>query len=149
MGCFDLMKGVLDDMKRLKIELVEGTFFIFIESYAKFELYNEAIKVLDMMQNEFCVMAGTFNYNQLLNVLVDGNKFKFVENALDEGVKAVKGTPAGCKGIKSRMCKYNYNNSNIKYNCRYYSGTCTNTEIKQEINRKKLFSVYKCLLPTI
>lgn len=61
MGCFDLMKGVLDDMKRLKVELVEGTFFIFIESYAKFELYNEAIKVLDMMQNEFCVMAGTFN----------------------------------------------------------------------------------------
>uniref|UniRef100_A0A3Q7J9L3 Uncharacterized protein n=1 Tax=Solanum lycopersicum TaxID=4081 RepID=A0A3Q7J9L3_SOLLC len=99
------MKGVLDDMKRLKVELVEGNFFIFIESYAKFELYNEIIKVLDMIRSEFCVKPGTFSYHLLLNVLVDGNKFKFVENVhsrmLGEGVKAVKGTPVGCKVRKS------------------------------------------------
>ena len=58
-GSFDLMNGVLDDMKRLKVELVQGTLYIFIEIYAKLELYNETIKVLDMMWNEFWVNPGT------------------------------------------------------------------------------------------
>ncbi|MCD7458321.1 hypothetical protein HAX54_037917 [Datura stramonium] len=91
-GSFDSMRGVLDDMKKLQVELVEGTFFIFIESYAKFELYDEAIRVLDMMWKVFGMKPGTFSYNLLLNVLVDGNKLKLVENVhsrmLDEGVKA-------------------------------------------------------------
>ncbi|CAN4116130.1 unnamed protein product [Withania somnifera] len=76
------MKGEqLDDMEKLQVELVESAFFIFIESYAKFELYSEAIGVLNMMWNDL-----------LLNVLVDRNKLKLVENVhsrmLDEGVKA-------------------------------------------------------------
>ena len=55
------MKGVLDNVKRLKVELVEGTFSIFIESSAKFEFYNEAIYVIDMMFNEFGVKPCTFS----------------------------------------------------------------------------------------
>ncbi|KAL2502886.1 Pentatricopeptide repeat-containing protein [Forsythia ovata] len=73
-GSFHMIGRVLDDMKRSGVEIVEGTFFILIDSYAKFGFYDKAIGVLDMMENEFGVKPGTHSYNSLLNVLVDGNK---------------------------------------------------------------------------
>nr|GLL25803.1 pentatricopeptide repeat-containing protein At3g53700, chloroplastic-like [Ipomoea trifida] len=81
-GSFGAMRRVLDDMKESKVEIGEGTFFIFIERYAMFELYDEAIGVLDVMGHEFGVKPGIFSFNLLLNVLVDGNKLKLVENVL-------------------------------------------------------------------
>nr|GLL25806.1 pentatricopeptide repeat-containing protein At3g53700, chloroplastic-like [Ipomoea trifida] len=90
-GSFDAMRRVLDDMKNSRVEIGEGAFFILIESYAKFELYGEAIGVLDVMEQEFDVKPGTFSYNLLLNILVDGNKLKLVEDVhsrmLSEGLK--------------------------------------------------------------
>nr|GFA31854.1 putative 12-oxophytodienoate reductase 11 [Tanacetum cinerariifolium] len=44
------------------------------------ELYDEAICVLFIMEEEFGVKPGIYNYNFLLNVLVDGNKLKLVED---------------------------------------------------------------------
>ena len=44
------------------------------------------------------------------------------------------------------ILKYRYDDTTIEHHCRYYSGTFNNTEIKWEINRKELYSVYKCLL---
>ncbi|KAI3474074.1 hypothetical protein Pfo_028862 [Paulownia fortunei] len=90
-GSFDSVRQVLDDMKHSEVEIVEGTFFILIDSYAKFELYDEAVDVLHVMEIEFGVRPGTHTYNFLLNVLVDGNKLILVESVhskmLDDGVK--------------------------------------------------------------
>ncbi|KAF9624600.1 hypothetical protein IFM89_012022 [Coptis chinensis] len=91
-GSFDEMKSVLNDMKVSGCEIIrQGTFLIFVESYAKFSLFDEAISVLEMMRNEYGVEVDTFTYNYLLNVLVDGNKLKLVEfvhcKMTSEGVK--------------------------------------------------------------
>nr|GMC80595.1 pentatricopeptide repeat-containing protein At3g53700, chloroplastic [Ipomoea batatas] len=93
-GSFDAMRRVLDGMKESKVEIGEGTFIILIESYAKFDLYDEAIGVLDVMEQEFDVKPGIFSYNNLLNVLVDGRKFNKLEvvedvlsRMLSEGLK--------------------------------------------------------------
>ena len=44
------------------------------------------------------------------------------------------------------VLKYRYEAEKIEHHCRYYSGTFNETEIKWEINRKELCSLYKCLL---
>ncbi|KAK3031697.1 hypothetical protein RJ639_035283 [Escallonia herrerae] len=73
------MRHILNDMKRSGCEIVEVSFFIFIESYATNGLYDEAIGVLGMMEEEFGLKPRTHAYNCLLNVLVEGNKLKLVE----------------------------------------------------------------------
>ncbi|PWA63232.1 tetratricopeptide-like helical domain-containing protein [Artemisia annua] len=52
-GSVDSIRGVLDEMKRSSCKVVEETFFILIESFAKVELYDEAICVLFIMEEEF------------------------------------------------------------------------------------------------
>lgn len=79
-GSIDSIRGVLDDMKKSSCKVAEDTFFILIESFAKFNLYDEAICVLFIMEEEFGVKPGTHTFNFLLNVLVDGNKLKLVED---------------------------------------------------------------------
>ncbi|KAJ0687140.1 putative tetratricopeptide-like helical domain superfamily [Helianthus annuus] len=79
-GSVDSIRGVLDDMKRSSCKVAEDTFFILIESFAKFGLYDEAVCVLFIMEEEFGVKPGTYSYNFLLNVLVDANKLKLVED---------------------------------------------------------------------
>ena len=44
------------------------------------------------------------------------------------------------------VLKYRYEAEKLEHHCRYYSGTFNETEIKWEINRKELCSLYKCLL---
>ncbi|KAG5553880.1 hypothetical protein RHGRI_011671 [Rhododendron griersonianum] len=78
LGSFDSMKRILKDMRVSNCRPDEGTFLIFIESYAKRDLYDDAIGVLDMMEHEFGLKPGRYTYNFLLNVLVDGNKLKLV-----------------------------------------------------------------------
>ncbi|KAG6430441.1 hypothetical protein SASPL_108508 [Salvia splendens] len=90
-GSFDSIRKVLNHMKLSNIDVVEPVFFISIGSYAKFELYDEAISVLGVMEKEFRVRPGTHAYNFLMNVLVDGNKLKLVESVhlkmINSGVK--------------------------------------------------------------
>ncbi|KAE9455623.1 hypothetical protein C3L33_12472, partial [Rhododendron williamsianum] len=78
LGSFDSMKRILKDMRVSNCRPDEGTFLIFIESYAKRDLYDDAIGVLDMMEHEFGLKPGRYTFNFLLNVLVDGNKLKLV-----------------------------------------------------------------------
>ncbi|CBI32605.3 unnamed protein product, partial [Vitis vinifera] len=73
------MRRVLQEMKHTGCEIRRGTFLILIESYAKFELFDEAVAVVDIMEEEFGLKLDAFTYNFLLNVLVDGNKLKLVE----------------------------------------------------------------------
>ncbi|KAE9455624.1 hypothetical protein C3L33_12474, partial [Rhododendron williamsianum] len=79
-GSFDSMEQILEDMRVSNCWPTEGTFKIFIENYAKRDLYDEAIGVLDTMEQVFQVKPGRFSYNFLLNVLVDGKKFELVES---------------------------------------------------------------------
>jgi len=72
-GSFDSMMSVLKEMKSSGCVVDRGTFFIFIESYANFQLYEEISGVLQVMEDEFGLKPDTHFYNFLLNVLVDGN----------------------------------------------------------------------------
>ncbi|KAK7854160.1 pentatricopeptide repeat-containing protein [Quercus suber] len=78
-GSFESMRSVLEEMKLAGCEISTGTFLIFIMSYAEFELYDEIVGVVEMMENEFGLKPDTHFCNFLLNVLVDGNKLKLVE----------------------------------------------------------------------
>ncbi|KAI8560472.1 hypothetical protein RHMOL_Rhmol04G0258500 [Rhododendron molle] len=111
-GSFDSMEQILDDMRVSNCWPTEGTFKIFIENYAKRDLYDEAIGVLDTMEQVFQVKPGRFSYNFLLNVLVDGKKFKLVESVcsmmLTRGVKPDVSTfniviKAPCKSHQTRF----------------------------------------------
>ncbi|KAJ0027962.1 hypothetical protein Pint_35451 [Pistacia integerrima] len=80
-GSFDSMTRILEEIKASGCQINPGTFLIFIESYAKFDLYDEILRVTPLMQQEFGLVPDTHFYNFLLNVLVDGNKLKLVETA--------------------------------------------------------------------
>ncbi|KAJ0088167.1 hypothetical protein Patl1_31900 [Pistacia atlantica] len=80
-GSFDSMTRILEEIKASGCQINPGTFLIFIESYAKFDLYDEILGVTPLMQQEFGLVPDTHFYNFLLNVLVDGNKLKLVETA--------------------------------------------------------------------
>ncbi|KAK6290416.1 hypothetical protein POUND7_001957 [Theobroma cacao] len=90
-GSFDSMKHILQQMKLSGCELRRGTFLILVESYADFDLYDEILDVVELMESEFGLKSDTHFYNFLLNVLVDGNKLKLVEAAhngmVSRGVK--------------------------------------------------------------
>jgi len=90
-GSFDSMKRVLQEMKQSGCKINEGTFLIFIESYVGRGLYDEAVSVIDMMQEQCGVNCGTHTFNFLLNILVEGRRLKLVENVhsrmVESGVK--------------------------------------------------------------
>ncbi|KAM1801238.1 hypothetical protein ACFX11_032869 [Malus domestica] len=68
-------------MKLVGCSISSGTFFIFIQSYAAFDLYDEILGVVEMMEGQFGCKPDTHFYNFLLNVIVEGNKLKLVETA--------------------------------------------------------------------
>ncbi|KAG5553884.1 hypothetical protein RHGRI_011675 [Rhododendron griersonianum] len=92
-GSLDSMKQILEDMRVSNCRPTEGTFQIFIENYAKRGLYDEAIGVLDTMEQAFGLKPGPYTYNFLLNVLVDGEKFKLVKSV--ESMMFNKGVEPG------------------------------------------------------
>ncbi|KAE9455620.1 hypothetical protein C3L33_12478, partial [Rhododendron williamsianum] len=82
LGSFDSMKQILEVMRVSNCSPNEGTLLIFIRSYPRRHLYDEAIGVLYVMEQAFGLKPSSYTYNFLLNVLVEGKKFELFESVL-------------------------------------------------------------------
>lgn len=90
-GSFEKMIALLKVMQTSDCKISQGTFQIFIDSYSRFQLFDEAADVVVNLMDEFGVEVDTFICNFLLNILVEGSKIKLIEAVysmmLDRGIQ--------------------------------------------------------------
>jgi pentatricopeptide repeat protein len=97
-GAFDLMKVLVTEMRREGHEVSVGVVRSFIESYARLQMFDEAVDLVLNQLDMFGVQANTVEYNLLLSVLAEGSKIKLLESVYAE---------MGNRGIKPDVATFN------------------------------------------
>nr|ACN31382.1 unknown [Zea mays] len=83
-GAFDLMEGLVREMRREGHEAGAGVVRSFVESYARLRRFDDAVDLVRNQLNTFGVQADTAVYNHLLNVLAEGSRMKLLESVYNE-----------------------------------------------------------------
>ncbi|TVU46381.1 hypothetical protein EJB05_05913, partial [Eragrostis curvula] len=83
-GAFDLMKGLVLEMRQEGHEVKLGVLQSFLESHARLQQFDGAVDLVLNQLDFFGIQANTVVYNHLLNVLVEGSKMKLLESVYNE-----------------------------------------------------------------
>ncbi|KAM2954371.1 hypothetical protein FF1_032659 [Malus domestica] len=84
-GSFESMRSILDEMKLVGCSISSGTFFIFIQSYAAFDLYDEILGVVEMMEGQFGgIKPDVSTFNILIKALCRAHQIRPALLLMDE-----------------------------------------------------------------